>query len=218
MLRLVALLLLLANAAYFAWSQGMLLPWGIGPAQQSEPQRIVQQIRPEGIRILKGDEARRVETAAVATRAPECLQVSPLDDAQVAAMRPVLESAWPVGSWTIDSAVETPRWIVYMGKYQNVDHVNRKKAELRQLGITFEALSNPALEPGLSLGGHATEDSAQKQLEALAERGVRTAKVVQERAEVKGRRLMLPNVDDTLRARLDDLKLFLAGKTPRPCR
>ena len=36
MLRLVALLLLLANAGYFAWSQGLLVPWGVGPAQQAE--------------------------------------------------------------------------------------------------------------------------------------------------------------------------------------
>jgi hypothetical protein len=35
MLRLFVLLLLLANAAFFAWSQGLLMAWGIGPPQQS---------------------------------------------------------------------------------------------------------------------------------------------------------------------------------------
>jgi hypothetical protein len=33
------LLLVLANARYFAWSQGCWRDWGFAPAQQSEPQR-----------------------------------------------------------------------------------------------------------------------------------------------------------------------------------
>ncbi|MBI5279987.1 MAG: SPOR domain-containing protein [Burkholderiales bacterium] len=218
MLRLVALALLLANAAYFAWSQGLLLPWGYGPAQQSEPQRITQQVRPEAVRVLRADDARRVEAAAAsASRAPECLQVT-LDEAQLAAARSWLEANWPIGGWSFELASEPARWIVYMGKYANVEMVNRKKGELRQLGISFEPLSNASLEPGLSLGGHATEASATRQLDSLAERGVRTARVVQERAEVKGQKLVLAAVDDALRPRLDDFKPVLAGKTFKTCR
>jgi hypothetical protein len=214
MLRLVALLLLLANAGYFAWSQGMLLPWGYGPAQQSEPQRVSQQIRPEAVQLLRPDDARRAEAAA---RPPECLQAS-LDESQASNARALLETNWPAGSWHVEPYSEPARWIVYMGKYASVDMVNRKKGELRQLGISFEPLANATLEPGLSLGGHATEAAANRQLEALAERGVRTARVVQERAEFKGQRLLLPAVDDALRARLDDLRPMLAGKTLRACR
>lgn len=218
MLRLFVLLLLLANGGYFAWSQGLLLPWGVGPSQQAEPQRLAQQIRPEALRIVKADEARRIEaTASTAPRPPECLQAGLLDDTQAGALRTALE-AWPSGSWSLESVTEPPRWIVYMGKYLTQDHVTRKKAELRQRGVSFEPLANPALEPGLSLGGFASEADANRQLEALAQRGVRTAKVVQERPEQKGQRLVLPAVDDALRPRLDDLKTALAGKPLRACR
>jgi hypothetical protein len=218
MLRLLVLLLLLANGGYFAWSQGLLLPWGVGPAQQSEPQRLAQQVHPEALRILKADEARRVETSAGgAPRAAECLQAGLLDDAQAGTLRSALDS-WPPGSWSLEPVTEPPRWIVYMGKYLTQDNVTRKKAELRQRGVSFESLANPALEPGLSLGGFASEADANRQLEALAQRGVRTAKVVQERPEQKGQRLLLPAVDDALRPRLDDLKAGLAGKPLRPCR
>lgn len=218
MLRLIVLLLLLANGGYYAWSQGYLLSWGVGPVQQSEPQRLAQQIRPEAVRVLKPDELRRIETVAAQTpRPPECLASGLLDEGAVTALRTSLES-WPAGSWTFEQLVEPPRWIIYMGKYAGVEQVARKRAELRQLGISFEALSNPELEPGLSLGGFANEPAAQRQLEVLAERGVRTARVLQERPEQRGQRLVLASVDDNLRPRLEELKAVLNTRPLRPCR
>jgi hypothetical protein len=216
MLRLVVLILALANAAYFAWSQGLLASWGIAPTQQSEPQRVEQQIKPQALRVLPGDEARRVELAA-AVKTAECLQAGPFEDAQLPALKQVLD-AWPTNAWSLEPASEPPRWIIYMGKYAGVESVSRKKAELRQMGISFEPLSNPALEPGLSLGGFASQQDATAQMEVLAQRGVHTAKVVQERPEIRGQLLKLPGVDDMVRARLDDLKPVLAGKPLRPCR
>lgn len=216
MLRLIVLLLLLANAAYFAWSRNLLASWGIAPTQQSEPHRVDQQIRPQAVRVLSGDEARRVEAAVVA-KAPECLQAGLLDDTQAASLKQTLES-WPAGSWTLEPAIEPARWILYMGKYLTADNVARKRAELRQLGVSFEALSNASLEPGLSLGGYASEAEATQQLDGLVRRGVRTAKVVRERDEVRGQLLKLPAVDETLRPRLDELKGALSGKNLRSCR
>jgi len=218
MLRLIVLLLLLANGAFFAWSQGLLLAWGLGPAQQAEPQRLQQQVRPDSIRVLRRDELRQLEAfAAQSPRPPECLQSPTLDESQLALVRGALGS-WPAGSWTLESVSEPARWIVYMGKYADVEQVARKRAELRQLGITFEPLANPELEPGLSLGGYPSESAAGTRLNALAERGVRTARVVQERPEQRGQRLLLPAVDDNLRPRLDELKKVIATKPLRPCR
>lgn len=217
MLRLIVLLLLLANAAYFAWSQGVLAAWGLAPAQQSEPQRLGQQIKPEAVRILGGDEAKLLDVAASAPAAKECLQAGVFEDVQVAAFKQVLDR-WPVGTWLLEPAVEPERWIVYLGKYAHADNVNRKKAELRQIGVSFEALSVPALEPGLSLGGFASEAAAAQHLEALSRRGVRNAKVVREHAEVRGQMLKLPAVDDSLRPRVEELRALLDGKNLRPCR
>lgn len=218
MLRLIVLLLLLANGLFFAWSQGLLLAWGFGPAQQSEPQRIQQQVRPDTVRLLPADELRRVEAlAANGPRPPECLQTPTLDASQIEPVRRALES-WPAGSWSLDTVTEPARWIIYMGKYPDVEQVARKRAELRQRGISFEALANPELEPGLSLGSFSSQAAATTQLDALTDRGVRTARVVQERPEQRGQRLVLPAVDDSLRNRADQLKSVLANKTLRPCR
>ena len=217
MLRLIVLLLLLANGAYFAWAQGLLAAWGVAPAQQSEPQRLAQQIRPEAVRILSADEARRTEVIATAPKAAECLQAGPLDDTQVAPLRANL-GAWPAGSWTLDATVEPARWIVYMGKYPTIEAVNKKKGELRQLGVSFQTVVNPALELGLSLGGFKTENEANEQLDLLSQRGVRTARVVVERPELRGQLLKFPAVDEALRPRIDELKTLLAGKPLRACR
>lgn len=62
MLRLLVLVLLLANAGYFAWTQGLLADYGYAPVIQSEPQRLTQQIRPEAMRLLTASEARQLET------------------------------------------------------------------------------------------------------------------------------------------------------------
>jgi hypothetical protein len=218
MLRLAVLLLLLANAAYFAWAQGLLAPWGAAPAQQSEPQRLEQQIKPQAVRILGREEAAQLETGAAGTGPrQECLQAGPFDEVQLAGLKRLLEP-WPAGSWTLEPGIEPAHWIVYMGKYPTAESVNLKKSELRQIGVTYEALTEPSLEPGLSLGGHATEAAARQQMEALAQRGVRSAKVVQERAELRGQLLKLPAVDEGLRTRLEELRPALAGKNLRPCR
>jgi hypothetical protein len=218
MLRLIVLLLLLANGGYYAWAHGLLQPWGIGPLQQEEPQRMQQQIQPEAVRILPPDELRRAqEQAAQAPRPPECMASPMLDEPQLAQLRTVLQS-WPPGSWNFESVTEPPRWIVYMGKYADVEALARKRAELRQLGISFEAPLNPQLELGLSLGTYPNEATAQQQLETLAARGVKTARVMQDRPEQRGQRLLLPAVDDALRGRLDELKTALGTKALQACR
>lgn len=53
--RVVAVLLVLANAGYFAWSQGAFSVFGLQPARfsESEPHRVQQQVRPELLQIRK---------------------------------------------------------------------------------------------------------------------------------------------------------------------
>ena len=214
MLRLFVLLLLLANGVYYVWAEGLLLQWGLGPMPQAEPHRLAQQIRPEGVRVLPADEVKRLDSAA---RPAECVQAGPIEDSAAESLRKALAS-WPPSSWTLEPMTEPGRWIVYMGKYPDAQSVERKKGELRYIGVAFEPLSNPDLEPGLSLGGHPTQEAALQQLERLAGRGVRTARVVQERPDLRGQRLTLPALDESLRVRLDELRTALSGKPLRPCR
>ena len=223
MLRLLVLLLVLANLGYYAYSQGLLAAYGFAPTSQTEPQRMAQQIKPEALRILNPQQGSQLESAtppvqAVANAsATECLQVGMFNEEQTMVLRDRLVSTLPPGSWVIESAVVPARWLVYMGKYNSGDLVIKKKAELRALGVSFDALNNTSLEPGLSLGNFKTQPEAEAGLARITGKGVKTAKVIQERAEQRGQRLKLPGVDAGLRGQLDAIKPQLAGKPFETC-
>lgn len=219
MLRLLVLALLLLNGLYFVWSQGLLRVFDFAPAQQSEPQRLEQQVHPEALHVLTPQEQQQAEAVTkVPARAPVCLQAGLFDDAQSTALRVALEGALPKDTWVFEAVVEPERWIVYMGKFANAEALVKKRTELASLELNFEPLTNAALEPGLSLGGFETQAQADAALEALTQRGVRTARVVQEHAEVRGTVLRLPAADEALRAQLEGLGSVLAGKSLRRCR
>lgn len=219
MLRIFVLLLLLLNGGYYAWSQGLLAPYGFAPAQQGEPQHLAQQIRPEAMRLLSADELRRVEQSAQSPAKPaECLQAGLFDEAQTATVRRALEGALAAEAWRLEPVVVPARWIVYMGRYPSTEVLERKRKELASLNLKYETLQNAELEPGLSLGGFESQAKANEHLAALGRQGVRTARVVQERAEVRGSVLKLPAVDEALRPKLDELKPALAGKALQACK
>jgi hypothetical protein len=219
MLRLFVLLLVLLNGTYWAWSHGLLRAYGLAPLQQSEPQRLAQQLRPEALQPLTSEEVKRAEfvPTAVPLKPVECLQAGLFDDRQSATLRSTLEPALPAGSWRLEPVVEPARWIIYMGKFVTPEVMAKKRSELAALNLKFEPLRNPALELGLSLGGFATQDAASIALQQLNQRGVRTARVVQEQVELRGNLLKIPQADDTLRSRLDEFKSTLAGKPLQPC-
>lgn len=247
MLRLMLLALMLTNVVYFGWAHGKFAAYGFAPVSQSEPQRMLQQIKPEAMRLVapagpatSKDPAAAVDgaaapgapdsaaaTAAVSTTtsqaadtppATQCLQAGLYTEAQTAALRTSLQTALPSGGWTIESSVEPARWMVYMGKYADVEALNKKRGELRQRRVSFEPLNNAALEPGLSLGTFLTQDEAVSELARIATHGVKTARVIQSRPEIRGQRLKLAAVDAQLRAQLDGLKPQLLGKTLENCR
>lgn len=197
MLRVAVLLLILLNAGYFAWSEGLLRAYGWAPAQQREPERLAQQIRPEAIRMLTAPalpaalpapQAAAPEAAAEDAPAPaavQCWQVGPLDvtqSAQLEALRRQLGQSFPTGSWTLDVRVTAPaRWIIYMGPYANAAELGRKRAQLSpRTRRALQTLDNPELQLGLSLARFETQAAAQDELDAMEKRGLRTARVVQE--------------------------------------
>ena len=225
MLRLLVLVLLLANAGYFAWSQNLLADYGFAPQAQAEPQRLKQQIRPEALQLLAlpRDEPAQAQPAVVASSgvpsdAAQCLQAGFFTDEQANALRPGLQASLPEGSWSLEGSVEPGRWIIYMGRYANEEALVKKRNELRRRNVSFEPLLNPALNPGLSLGHFNSQAEANSELDNITQQGVRTARVLQERPEVRGHTLKLAAADAALVTKVNTLKSLLAGKALQACR
>jgi hypothetical protein len=109
------------------------------------------------------------------------------------------------------------RWIIYMGKFANAEGLAKKRGELQAMNLTPHGLNNPALEIGLSLGSFESQAAATLELNRLAARGIRTARVVQERAEGRANQLKLPAVSENLKARLQEVKPAMAGRSWAAC-
>lgn len=239
----LVLLLLAANLGWFAWSQGWLRALGLAPQSVAEPQRLERQLRPDAMTLRPlgsasasavpappaaadaGVPAPAAQGAAPADSASApssadaggtCLQAGVFDDRQVATVRKAAASL-PAGSWRIDEVQLPGRWMVYIGKLADAGAVASKRAELRELGIDTDR-PGAALEPGLSLGRFSTEDAAQRGLDNLARKGVRTARVVQERRDAPGHVLRLPQASDSLRQQAAGaLRGALAGRELQRC-
>jgi len=218
MLRLIVLVLLLANGVYFAWSHEYLRMYGFGPVAPNEPHRMEQQIKPEAIQLLSAGDLKKAEAQVQADLAPkECLQAGPFGDEQAASLRKALDATLPSGSWQMESQKEPARWIVYMGKYANAELQAKKRAELAGMGIKADAVASAELQPGLVLAGFDSEAAAKAELAKLAPKGIRTAKVVQEREAGTTHQLKLPAVSESLKAKLPELKASLAGHAFKAC-
>ena len=231
MLRLAVIALLLANAGYYAWSQGHLRSWGLAPEEQSEPQRMQQQIRPETLQILRVNPGKPASSpsssaapapaasAEAATAPPadaaECLQAGVFDERQAGALRTAAASL-PQGSWLLEPTPIPGRWMVYMGRFDDLETLDRKRAELRARKVDHDRAGG-TLEYGLSLGRFATKEVVERELATLSNKGVRTARVVPERPDATGFTLRLPAVTEALRPQLDALRSAMAGKTLRGC-
>jgi len=219
MLRLLVLLLLLANLGYLAWSQGLLTALGPGPARQSEPERLKDQTSARLMRTLSPDEAKGLEAALAAQAArKECLLAGPLNQTESDQLEQRLRPLLPAGAYSMTTTVEAAQWVVYMGPYANADLVAKKQAELKGMGLKSEASKNDSLSLGLVLASAPTQQEAQAKLQALAARGVRTAKVVLEKPEQSLRFLKVPAADEAQRRRVGEAIAAMPELKPaRPC-
>ena len=123
----------------------------------------------------------------------------------------------PRGTWQLNESRSGGRWIVYMGRYDNAEQLERKKVELRELKVDFRQVSAPGLSPGLALGTYSSEAAAQQALQDAVRSGVRTARVAQEREETSAWNLRLPEITDAQRASVTGLGAALAGKRLQRC-
>jgi len=203
MLRALLLVLLLANGLLFAARQGWL--GKPGDSAEREPQRLARQVNADQVRVLTEAEARLVLARADA----QCLEAGPFNPAEAPVAERVLRDAGlPAGSWQALANGDHAGFMIIIGRLADREAVLRKTDELKRRHVGSEVLPDGSeFAPGLNLGRFDDRASADSALAAIAQHGVRTARVVAVRAGVRQLRLRVPQADAALRARLAALKL-----------
>lgn len=184
------------------------------PATPPAPLPALAAAVPAAAPVAKKEVKQEVKPAAPPTI---CLQAGAFNTAQAEVLRKAL-GGLPAGSWNLSSATLPGRWMVYMGRFPDLESLNKKRKELQERNISYDRPRIAALEPGLSLGRYSSEEAGERALAQLNAKGIRSAKVVQERAETPAFVLRLPTVAPDARQRIaSTLRPALAGKTLRPC-
>lgn len=264
MLRSLVLILLIVNAAFFAWSQGWLNQLvGVQPNAQHEPERLNKQIHADKIVVLAAgasanDKGRHASPAAApdaasaaasapaaasaasasveaasASAAPsnaalataasnkdmKCVEAGPFSTSEYASVEANVRAKLPPGSWNSRTVAIQGLWLVYMGPYADADMLERKQAELRRIkGLNFEEVRTPAnLAQGISLGRYTRLEDAEVGLNAMRNRGIRTARIVNLRPSMEVQVLKVPQATVNMQVALAGMKLP-QGKGFSPCR
>ena len=212
MLRALVGVLLVANAALWAWTQGWLGETGVRPRGAEGAARQARQIKPQSVAILSPTSA-RAAAAGIA-----CIEAGPFNAEQFGAAEAVLQPLLPAGSWT-DVRSERPAvWIVYMGKYETPELMARKQVEVGRTRIEFEELRNaPELEPGLALGRYETREAAERALAQYTQRGLRSARVVELVAASSSHVLRIEKAGSAVLAQATALRSDALGDGFTPC-
>jgi hypothetical protein len=222
--RLLFLLLLAANLGFFAWTRFLAPP---DPAVDRQP--LTQQLEPHKLRIVTERELAKAPAPQPAkpkpaAAAPEPVRIACLEwgsfspaDATRAAQR--LEPLALGARLAQYRGEETASWWVHMPPQGSRAAALRKAAELKQLGVEDYFILQDAgpLRWALSLGVFSTEDAAKAHLQALREKGVRTAIIDRRDTRVPKAWFQVRGVDAPLQEKLRAIAQDFEGATLHEC-
>lgn len=225
-MRLAFLLLLAANLAFFAWARFLAPP---DPAVDRAP--LARQLEPQKLRIVPERELAQLPSAAPAPEKPKpkpaapaatpvaCVEwgsFSPADASRAAQRLEPLALGARLAQYRGE---EIASWWVHMPPQGNRAGALKKAAELKQLGVFdyFIVQDVGVLRWSLSLGVFSTEDAAKAHLEALRDKGVRSAVIGRRETRVPKVWFQVREVDAPLQGRLGAAAKDFEGATLHPC-
>lgn len=258
-LKLLFWLLLIGNGILFGMQHGYL---GATTSERHEPQRLVEQLRPESLSILppnseklappvrpqdaqpqpdapaKPEQAPGVAPVAATPAAAAAVAPSPAPQKTAAA-----SSCTEVGNFTAADArrfssqlaslnlgdklvqkltQDITSYMVYIPPQDGRDGAERRKAELRRLGIGDvymipESSPNPALRYGISLGIFRTEEAGKAYIGQLIGQGVRSARIIARRSGAGKQVFQLHDLTPDARAALDKIRGAFPEQEVRAC-
>jgi hypothetical protein len=218
--RILFLLLLLANVVFFAWSR-----YVSPPEAGADPAPLARQIEPEKLKVLTPAElppppppaSARPTVPSVAAKCVEWGSFTVADAPRAEkALEPLALGARLGQRRTEEMAAF---WVFIPPQRNGRPGALRKATELKSLGVNdyFIVQDEGPHRWAVSLGVFRTEEAARARLAALRAQGVRSAQVGQRETTVPKVWLQVKGVDPALEARLREVARELEGSDLRPC-
>lgn len=183
-MRILVFLLILANLLFYAWTHDYL-----GLSRDPDAARVGQQLRADDIRIVSNDEpppetGRKDKTAKAPEPPPAetCALVGEMPLPEVEALEKALAEKLPAfKAMRVATTPGSSSYWVYIPPLKSKREADNKAAELKKLGVKeyFVVQESGANNLAISLGLFSTEEGANSALDALRDKGVRSARVVE---------------------------------------
>lgn len=218
-MRTLFLLLVLANAGYFAWAQFL-----SGSDPGTDPQPLTRELDAQKLKQVPAagtapDPAPAAKPAAAAPAPAACLEWGSIALADVAAAERRLAPLAPPERLGQRRVQEQAGWWVFMPPQGSRQNALKKAAELKALGVEdyFVIQDEGPLRWAVSLGVFRTEDAARARFEDLQRKKVRSAQVGPRETQVAKVWLQVREVDTATRERLREVVDSVAGTELRDC-
>lgn len=206
------LLLVFANLAFFAWTQGYF--GEVEPGR--EPQRLSKQLEADRLRVVATEGAGDRGSGGLA-QTGGCRLVTGLPLAEAEAFKAALVD--PALSVDIKPVEESSSYWVYIPAQASKAAADKKAAELKALGVSdyYIVLDEGANRFAISLGLFKTDAAANEFLQALGKRGVKSARIEVREATPQHVRVVVKGSDAALDTRLPELVAKVAGAAVVAC-
>ncbi|MET0346824.1 MAG: SPOR domain-containing protein [Casimicrobiaceae bacterium] len=207
-MRIVVLLLIVANLALFAYTKLDSVSGGEG--WRSE------QVDPDKIKILTPQQVAALGPAKIAALADVCAEWGPFSDTDRTKALADLESL-QLGRLVTQRKVDTDSaYWVNVGPYPSKGAADRRVGELRAQGVTdMSAVDAGRGQYVVSLGIFRTEQAARARADALLRQGVPAAKVEPRQQTSAQTMLVVRDPREPVLARLKDLQPQYIGSDLR---
>ena len=217
-MRVLFLVLVLANLAFFAYSV-----FGPGARAGGDTHIMSQQLNPERIRVLAPEQVgaltRKPEPQKAAAAPAVCIEWGGFDGAELARAEQALAPLALGAKLSRRRQDEPTGYWVYMPPLANRQAANQKAGELKRLGVNdyFVVTDDAKWRNAVSLGIFKTEEAAKSRLAALRTQGVRTAIVGPRDTQPGKTYFQVQDASPALSAKLNELKQGFAGSEVHAC-
>jgi hypothetical protein len=211
-MRTVFLMLVLANVAFFAWTQYF------APSEAAADGALARPNEPEKLKIIAPG-----ELPAPVSQKPAalvgCLEWGGFTLADYQRAEKALEPLGLGGRLGQRRTQGVAGWWVFIAPQANRQAALKKAAELKALGVEdfYIVAEEGDFRWALSLGVFRSEEAAQARLDALREQGVRSALVGSRETVLPKIWLQVKGVDAALASRLKELARQIEGSELRTC-